>query len=248
MNIGKQQMRTLVIGDIHGGFRALRQVLERAKVTPEDTLIFLGDYVDGWSQSPEVIDLLIALQQTHTVICIRGNHDELFVDWLESSKDNLLWYKHGGEATVTAYEKVSATKKKEHVAFLQSLHNYHLDEQNRLFIHAGFTNMNGIDYEYFPKLFYWDRTLWETALALDPKMKKTDLKYPKRLTLYHEIYIGHTPVSRINQTTPVQKACIWNMDTGAAFKGPLTIMDVDTKEFWQSEPLNHLYFDEKGRN
>jgi serine/threonine protein phosphatase 1 len=38
-------------------------------------------------------------------------------------------------------------------------------------------------------------------------------------------------------------ACVWNLDTGAAFKGPLTIMDV-TKEFWQSEPLT-LYFDEK---
>jgi serine/threonine protein phosphatase 1 len=30
-------------------------------------------------------------------------------------------------------------------------------------------------------------------------------------------------------TTPVQKACVWNIDTGAAFKGPLTIMDIDTK-------------------
>jgi serine/threonine protein phosphatase 1 len=41
-------MRTLVIGDIHGGLRAL-QILERAKVTTKDTLIFLGDYVDGWN-------------------------------------------------------------------------------------------------------------------------------------------------------------------------------------------------------
>jgi serine/threonine protein phosphatase 1 len=41
-------MRTLVIGDIHGGLRALHQI-KRAKVTKEDTLIFLGDYVDGWS-------------------------------------------------------------------------------------------------------------------------------------------------------------------------------------------------------
>jgi serine/threonine protein phosphatase 1 len=40
-------MRTLVIGDIHGGLRAFNQILERAKVTTKDTLIFLGDYVDG---------------------------------------------------------------------------------------------------------------------------------------------------------------------------------------------------------
>ena len=70
-------MRTLVIGDIHGGLRALHQILERAKVSLNDKLIFLGDYVDGWSQSPEVIDLLISMKETHNIICIRGNHDDL---------------------------------------------------------------------------------------------------------------------------------------------------------------------------
>ncbi len=40
-------MRTLVIGDIHGGLKALVQVLERAAVQPTDELIFLGDYTDG---------------------------------------------------------------------------------------------------------------------------------------------------------------------------------------------------------
>lgn len=72
--------------------------------------------------------------------------------------------------------------------------------------------------------------------------------YPKRFKHYNEIYIGHTPVTQINETTPVNKANIWNLDTGAAFTGPLTIMNVATKEFWQSEPLPSLYPDEKGRN
>jgi serine/threonine protein phosphatase 1 len=128
------------------------------------------------------------------------------------------------------------------------LEDYYLDDQNRLFVHAGFTNLNGVKYEYFPKLFYWDRTLWETALSLDPNLKIGDALYPKRFTLYKEIYIGHTPVTRIGETTPVQKANVWNVDTGAAFKGPLTILNIDTKEFWQSEPLNELYSSEKGRN
>ncbi len=59
-------MRTFVIGDIHGGLIALKQVLERASVTNKDTLIFLGDYVDGWSQSPQVIDFLIELKNLYT--------------------------------------------------------------------------------------------------------------------------------------------------------------------------------------
>ncbi len=240
--------RKLVIGDIHGGLRALHQVLERAKVTKDDTLIFLGDYVDGWSESPQVLDFLIELNKKNKCIFIRGNHDELLLKWLSESRDNLEWYKHGGEATVLAYANVSSAKKLIHVDFLKSLENYFLDDQNRLYIHAGFTNMNGIRYEYFPKLFYWDRTLWETAVALDISIPKESWLYPKRLTLYHEIYIGHTPVTKINETVPVNKACVWNVDTGAAFKGALTIMDVDTKEFWQSEPLHELYFNEKGRN
>ena len=79
-------------------------------------------------------------------------------------------------------------------------------------------------------------------------MSTKDLRYPKRFTIYKEIYIGHTPVTRIEQTIPVQMANVWNVDTGAAFKGPLTIINVDTKEFWQSEPLYKLYGKEKGRN
>jgi serine/threonine protein phosphatase 1 len=241
-------MRTLVIGDIHGGLHALHQIMERANVTTKDTLVFLGDYVDGWSQSPQVLDYLIDLQKKQNCICIRGNHDDLLLQWLQNSTDNLTWYKHGGEATVIAYETVAEQTKQKHIKFLQSLENFYLDQQNRLFVHAGFTNMNGVDFEYFPGLFYWDRTLWETALALDKTIKADDLFYPKRFTLYDEIYIGHTPVSRIGKTIPVQMACVWNLDTGAAFKGPLTIMDVDSKEYWQSEPLMTLYPNEKGRN
>lgn len=240
--------RTLVIGDIHGGLRALHQIMERAKVTSNDTLIFLGDYVDGWSESPQVLDYLIGLEKKQRCVFIRGNHDELLLSWLEESKDNLQWYQHGGESTVVAYSKIAEATKKLHIEFLKSLKNYYLDSQNRLFIHAGFTNTNGVTYEYFPKLFSWDRTLWETALALDERIEKTSLFYPNRLLLYKEIYIGHTPTTRIEQNIPVQKACIWNVDTGAAFKGPLTIMDIASKEFWQSEPLNILYFNEKGRN
>lgn len=243
--------RTLVIGDIHGGLRALHQIMERANVTTNDILIFLGDFVDGWSQSPQVLDYLIDLGKNQNCIFIKGNHDELLLNWLTGNTENFdesMWFKHGGEATALAYQSVSEEVKLKHIEFLKSLQNYYLDEHNRLFVHAGFTNMNGVAYEYFPKLFYWDRTLWETALSLNENLEKSSWFYPKRLTLYKEIYIGHTPVTRIGETIPIKKACIWNVDTGAAFKGPLTILDVDSKEFWQSEPLPSLYPTEKGRN
>ena len=147
--------RTLVIGDIHGGLKAVVQVLERAKITSKDTLIFLGDYVDGWSESPQTLDFLIDLSKKQNCIFIKGNHDELLLDWLEERHENLneeMWFKHGGKATVDAYYTISEEVKLQHIQFLKSLQNYHLDEKNRLFVHAGFTNMNGVKLEFFPNI------------------------------------------------------------------------------------------------
>lgn len=241
-------MRTLVIGDIHAGLRALEQVMEKASVLPEDKLIFLGDYVDGWSHAVETVNFLLQLQTTHNCIFIRGNHDELCHEWLITGRDNPLWVQHGGRATMESYLKEGDTAKNAHIPFYQNLENYHLDNKNRLFLHAGFTNLKGVDFEYFSKTFYWDRTLWELSLSLNPDLTPENPWYPKRLTHYNEIYIGHTPVTRIGKTTPQKAANVWNVDTGAAFKGPLSIMDVDTKQLWQSDPVHTLYLGESGRN
>jgi serine/threonine protein phosphatase 1 len=159
-----------------------------------------------------------------------------------------MWFAHGGEATINAYKTVKKEKVDAHIMFLKSLQNYYIDSKNRLFLHAGFTNLNGVAFEYFPKMFYWERTLWETACALDKSIKTTSPLYPKRLTLYHEIFIGHTPVTKIESAIPVQMANVWNVDTGAGFKGSLTVLDVDTKDFWQSSSLQLLYHEESGRN
>lgn len=239
---------TFVIGDIHGGLKALKQVLERAKITRNDTLIFLGDFVDGWSESPQVLDFLIALEHTHSCIFIRGNHDDLLLNYLKTNTYNEEWFKHGGKSTVDAYAGFDPTIIDGHISFLEGLKPYYLDEENRLFIHAGFTNIKGIEFEFFQPLFYWDRTLWELALALDEKLHLKSELYPNRLKLYKEIFIGHTPTTKINRTTPVHKACIWNVDTGAAFVGSLTVLNVNSKEFFQSDPLPTLYPNESGRN
>ena len=53
--------RTLVIGDIHAAKKALVQALERAELQADDELIFLGDYVDAWSEAVETIDFYFGL-------------------------------------------------------------------------------------------------------------------------------------------------------------------------------------------
>lgn len=241
-------MRTLVIGDIHGAYKALLQLMDRAEVSEQDKLIFLGDYVDGWSEAVETVNFLINLKSTHNCVFLRGNHDELCEAWLQTEKDNPMWLRHGGHATMDSYSRHESAIRDLHIRFYSDLQNYFLDDQKRLYIHAGFTSMHGVDFEYFPKMYYWDRTLWEMALALNPRLKPGDAFYPKRLGHYKEIYIGHTPVSRIGKDYPHQAANVWNIDTGAAFKGPLSLIDVDTKEVWQSDPVYSLYPEENGRN
>jgi serine/threonine protein phosphatase 1 len=240
--------RVLVIGDIHGGFKALLQILDRSGTTADDCLVFLGDYVDGWSESPQLIDFLIELNNTHECIFLRGNHEELLLDWLKYGKENEKWLFYGGDTTIKAYEDISNEIKSTHIGFIESLEDYYLDKKNRLFLHAGFTHINGVENEYFPRLLQWDRSLWEMALALDPKLSVEDKYYPERLKLYDEIYIGHTPTTRIGKTTPVNAASVvWNLDTGAGFTGPLTIMDVETKQYWQSDLVSTLYATESTR-
>lgn len=241
-------MRTLVIGDIHGGLRALKQVFERANVSTNDHLIFLGDYVDGWSESAQLIAFLMELEKTTKCEFIYGNHDAWCHDWLRTSLPNLKWQEHGGKGTIESYHAIPAEEWESHKRFFDRMQNYIIDDQNRLFIHAGFSSMHGPEKEHYATNFSWDRTLWEVAVAMHGKVQKDEKSYPKRLKLFSEIFIGHTPTLAWDIDYPWNRANVWNIDTGAAFKGKLSIMDIDSKEFWQSDPVMDLYPNEEGRN
>ncbi len=241
-------MRTVVVGDIHGGLRALHQILEKVVPQQEDVFVFLGDYVDGWSESPETISFLNDFSKEQECVFLMGNHDELLYKFLNYDEDNPMWLAHGGKSTMDGYARLSQEEIERHIHFLERCKNFYIDPENRLYLHAGFTNMHGPQYEYYPNMTYWDRTLWEMVCTMDHDMPRDHKRYPKRLKLFSEIYIGHTPVTRIGKTVPVNFANVWNVDTGAAFKGSLSAIDASTKEVWQSDPVWTLYPGEKGRN
>ena len=240
--------RTLVIGDIHGGLKGLTQVLSKCELQKDDHLIFLGDYVDGWSESAQVIQFLMELEKEYLCDFIYGNHDAWCLDWLEKDISNTIWLKHGGISTVNSYVKITKEQKERHILFFKRMKNYIIDEDNRLFIHAGFSSMHGPEKEHYQTNYGWDRTLWETALAVHTKVTKDESSFPKRLKLFKEIYIGHTPTLEWGITIPWKRVNVWNIDTGAAFLGKVSIMDINTKEFWQSDNLIELYPNENGRN
>jgi serine/threonine protein phosphatase 1 len=52
---------------------------------------------------------------------------------------------------------------------------------------------------------------------------------------FREIFIGHTPTMNWDTDKPMRAVNIFNIDTGARHGGRLTIMDVRTKQYWQSD-------------
>ena len=240
--------RKIVIGDIHGALRALEQIIAQLKIEKTDELIFMGDFVDGWSESAQVVQYLITLEKTNHCIFIKGNHDAWAEEWLMTGYADTEWVKHGGAETIKSYHGLRKEEMENHKWFFNKMPLYVIDEEKRLFVHAGFSSMHGPEYERFEINFYWDRTLWELALATDLNLKRDSKYFPRRLRIFEEIYIAHTPTTNYDMETPMRAQNVWNVDTGAAFKGRLTAMDIVTKKYWQSDPVWKLYPNENGRN
>ena len=264
-------MRTIVCGDIHGGLRALKQVLERSKYnSKEDKIIFLGDYVDGWSEVAQTIQFLIELEENATIkpIFIRGNHDVWCEKFLLYREAPHLWLQQGGLASENSYVESTYLEDIKHIEFFKHLHNYYIDEENRGFVHGGFISKNGLGHEHYESDYYWDRDLWNLALLQHSNYhlaNNTLLESIRRFEKHKEVYVGHTSTGNwlvkphypeynlLEQPrqgpiiVPMNRCNVWNLDTGGGYEGKLTIMDIDTKEFWQSDYVNTLYPNEKGR-
>ena len=147
-----------------------------------------------------------------------------------------------------SYKNFTEDEKLEHLNFFETMKMFHIDEENRLFLHAGFTSMHGVLKEVNQETFYYDRTLWEMALTMDKRILKDSILYPNRLKHYNEIYIGHTPTINFKEDQPMNAVNVWNVDTGAAFTGKLSAINIDTKEVFQSDEVMTFYPEETGRN
>lgn len=240
--------RTLVIGDIHGSARALQQVLDRAYVSENDKIIQLGDVADGWSETSECVDILVRLQKTCECVFIRGNHDVWVYDWLLYGHRPMIWTQQGGQATLDSYLKTGMFTYNEHHNFWTRQHDWYIDDEKRLFIHAGFAYREEpwpysakwpVNAGTIAKECHWDRSLLAGAKS------SVSSQNPFRATAqFNEVYIGHTAT---RSHLPENYGNLYNIDSGAGWHGKLTIMDVDTKEYWQSDHSKELYPDEKGR-
>ena len=248
-------VRTFVMGDIHGNYKGLYQCLVRSGFNyDEDTLIQLGDICDGWSEVYKATEELLGIKN---LIAIRGNHDQWFREWLQGMDHGSQW-EQGADATYASYLRYISKLKNLEREDIPSSHknfylntqvNYYIDKENRLFVHGGFNRH--MDFFAQPGyIYFWDRDLWSSALSFASMVKDDDTdRYKFRnQNDFKEIFIGHTATTSWGKDTPMKAANVWNLDTGSGYKGKLTIMDVDTKEFWQSDEVSAMYPEERGRS
>ncbi len=238
-------MKTFVMGDIHGAYKALTQCLERSGFNnQEDKLIFLGDVVDGWPESKRCVNELLCI---NNLVPILGNHDQWFLDHCDTGWMGRVWLTQGGEATLKSYEYSNWRwmPNSHHRFFQDMLPHYVLD--NKLFVHGGYNSRLGIDKTPL-NVKIWDRNLADMAIGF--RNAGSDNKVGD----YDEIYLGHTATytgyaSLLGREDryPVKGGNIWLMDQGAGWKGYLTIMDIETNEYWQSDFVPNLYPGIKGR-
>jgi len=253
-------MSRFTIGDIHGGYLALVQVLERCGFNYEtDELIPLGDIVDGWPQSYEVVEELLKIKNRIDIV---GNHDDWFLEFLLTTTHPDDW-SQGGLGTLTSYGeaadidfKVYTTRTQllrgvrysyksnllptdipeTHIEFFKKQARFYKDDDNNIFVHGGFNRHLDVS-ETHRDYMMWDRKLWNQALSA--KSGKVDLKFEGEV---NKVFLGHTTTMAWGSTEPMKASNVWNLDTGAGGPdGKLTIMNIDTEEYWQSDLLSELY-------
>ena len=234
-------MRRFVIGDIHGRFEALKEVLKKAKFDySQDKLIVLGDVVDGGYNIYEVVEELLKIKN---LIMIMGNHDEFFLNHLKSGWAEEIWIQQGGANTLRSYGATvreanyisdnSKINTKDlnvpvtHQEFFNKAKYYHI-ENDMLFVHGGYDPKLGVEATDRHTLV-WDRELINRC--------RNGLK----ITKYKKVFIGHTTTQTYandpkvkNSTEPIKFGKLIMMDCGAGWHGRLAIMNIDTEKYWLS--------------
>jgi len=216
-------MSIYAIGDIHGSLKALQTIFKQEIIKPEDTVVFLGDYIDRGPKSKDVIDWLINNQKKYDFEFILGNH-EIMMKTAKLSQERLEeWLYFGGNNTLNSY---NASKNSNwihkidtsHWDFIDSCLDY-LEIGNFIFVHAGLETGKSLDKQNKHHLF------WK-------KYEK-----PESYNSTKTVICGHTSRKNGEIADFGHTICI---DTYAYGGMWLTCLNVETGEFLKSNDKGQI--------
>jgi len=213
--------KIFAIGDIHGCLSRLERIISKIGIdSTEDTLVFIGDYIDRGPDSRGVVDFVLDLKRKiRTVICLKGNHEQMFLDYVCLNKNEGLYLSNGGDTTIASYGYRTVRGIKElnvpdnHMEFFNTLLPFY-ETDEYIFVHAG---------------------LREGVLLKDQKT-------PDMLWIRHDfilssydfgktVVFGHTPMSH---SKPFFLPGRIGIDTGAVYGGFLTCIELPSQKIYQA--------------
>ena len=200
--------RTIVVGDIHGCFDELTDLLELLKPRPDDRLIAVGDLITKGPKNREVLDLLISDKRWSSVV---GNHDRKIRQKLRGEPVRLT------KEQRTALKQLEPNLQK-YEDFLRSL-PYTVDLGSHLVVHAGLRPGVALD-----KQMAADMTEIRT-MGADP-LRRRGVPWYAVYRGPQTVLFGHWPARE-----PRRAAHAIGLDTGCVYGGRLTAFVVETGEF-----------------
>ena len=126
--------RRIFIGDVHGHYDGLMQLLELIALGSDDQLYFVGDLIDRGPKSAAVIQFV----QDNQYPCVMGNHEQLLIEAFPQNRVAQYalqaWLQSGGQSTVASFDTPELLI--ENLEWLRSLPT-HLDLGDIWLVHAG---------------------------------------------------------------------------------------------------------------
>jgi serine/threonine protein phosphatase 1 len=214
--------RLIAVGDVHGCLAALTAVLEEVRPRPDDTLVFLGDYIDRGPDSRGVMETMLRLSSTCRLTPLLGNHDELFMKVCAGANDLLAnWLMFGGEATLASYGNSQPEHvPQEHLRFIRNCRLYY-ETDEYIFVHGCYHPALSMA-EQSPRLMIWGK------IRPDPPGPHRSGK---------TVVVGHTAQRDGNVLDLGYLKCI---DTCCYGEGYLTALDLGTGQIWQADKQGRL--------
>ncbi len=227
-------MRWIAISDIHGCDAQLQQLLEKVKAQPEE-LLFLGDYVDSGPDSARVLRRVAGLERRGSVALL-GNHDALFLDWLQGLEDIRYYCDVGGLNTINSFlsilglppvdafsicfssqkeNEIRAVIQREFTTEIQFLSTRPLYEQREqlLFVHAGIHPENG---------------LFQTSKEEFLNIRESFIHHYQGEEI---VVFGHTRTRRLHGTDHIYRGSnrVIGIDGGCAYGGQLNALIIQDR-------------------
>lgn len=236
-----------IVGDVHGCFDELEELLGRLGYTVEDDpkapyglrcrppigrkAVFIGDFVDRGPRIVCVLRLVMGMVEEGTALALLGNHDVKLKRALRGRK---VQVKHGLADSLRQLEEEPPEFRERVAAFIESLPPHLVLDEGRLVVaHAG-----------LPENLHGEVTEEARAFALYGKTtgERDEHDLPVRINWGAEyggearVVYGHVPVREARW----QNGTL-DIDTGCVYGGKLTALRYPELEL-VSVPARRVYY------